>query len=75
MHGSAGAVGQDFPAHASCQSISLKNTVLVYPGERVKVAMRFAPHTCMYMYHRHILGHEDMAMMRNYAIKVPMAGM
>ena len=45
-----------------------KDTVLVYPGERVKVAMTFLPYAGMYMYHCHILEHEDMTMMRNYMI-------
>ena len=45
-----------------------KDTVLVWPGERVKIAMTFGPHTGMYMYHCHILEHEDMTMMRNYMI-------
>jgi FtsP/CotA-like multicopper oxidase with cupredoxin domain len=45
-----------------------KDTVLVYPGERVKVAMTFSPYAGMYMYHCHILEHEDMTMMRNYMI-------
>ncbi len=45
-----------------------KDTVLVWPGERVKVAMKFGPHTGMYMYHCHILEHEDMTMMRNFMI-------
>ncbi|HSB65032.1 MAG TPA: multicopper oxidase family protein [Anaerolineales bacterium] len=45
-----------------------KDTVLVWPGERVKVAMKFSPYAGMYMYHCHILEHEDMTMMRNYMI-------
>jgi FtsP/CotA-like multicopper oxidase with cupredoxin domain len=45
-----------------------KDTVLVWPGERVKVAMKFGPHTGMYMYHCHILEHEDMTMMRNLMV-------
>jgi FtsP/CotA-like multicopper oxidase with cupredoxin domain len=45
-----------------------KDTVLVWPGERVKIAMKFGPHTGMYMYHCHILEHEDMDMMRNFMI-------
>jgi FtsP/CotA-like multicopper oxidase with cupredoxin domain len=40
----------------------------VWPGERVKVAMNFDSYTGMYMYHCHILEHEDMGMMRNYHI-------
>lgn len=49
-----------------------KDTVLVWPGERVKIAMKFEPYMGMYMYHCHILEHEDMTMMRNYMIMDPM---
>jgi FtsP/CotA-like multicopper oxidase with cupredoxin domain len=52
-----------------------KDTVLVWPGERVKIAMQFGPFTGMYMYHCHILEHEDMTMMRNFMIKDPQMGM
>jgi FtsP/CotA-like multicopper oxidase with cupredoxin domain len=53
-----------------------KDTVSVWPGERVKVAMKFGPHTGMYMYHCHILEHEDMTMMRNLMVMDPsMPGM
>ncbi|RPI30684.1 MAG: multicopper oxidase family protein, partial [Chloroflexota bacterium] len=45
-----------------------KDTVLVWPGEKVKIAMRFGPETGLYMYHCHILEHEDMGMMRNFLI-------
>jgi len=45
-----------------------KDTVSVWPGERVEVAMQFSPYAGMYMYHCHILEHEDMTMMRNYMI-------
>jgi FtsP/CotA-like multicopper oxidase with cupredoxin domain len=48
-----------------------KDTVSVWPGERVKVALKFGPHTGMYMYHCHILEHEDMTMMRNLMIMDP----
>jgi FtsP/CotA-like multicopper oxidase with cupredoxin domain len=48
-----------------------KDTVLVWPGERVKIAMAFGPETGMYMYHCHILEHEDMTMMRNLRIVDP----
>jgi FtsP/CotA-like multicopper oxidase with cupredoxin domain len=45
-----------------------KDTVMVWPGERVKIAMQFGPYTGMYMYHCHILEHEDMTMMRNLMV-------
>lgn len=51
-----------------------KDTVMVYPGERVKIAMSFGPEMGMYMYHCHILEHEDMGMMRNMMIMDPMMG-
>ncbi len=46
-----------------------KDTVLVMPGERVKLVMRFADYPGLYLYHCHNLEHEDMGMMRNYLIK------
>jgi FtsP/CotA-like multicopper oxidase with cupredoxin domain len=53
-----------------------KDTVSVWPGERVKLAMKFGPHAGMYMYHCHILEHEDMTMMRNLMVMDPtMPGM
>lgn len=68
-------VGRTPPATSSYATISeglvdsgWKDTVLVWPGERVKIAMRFEPYTGMYMYHCHILEHEDMTMMRNFMI-------
>lgn len=52
-----------------------KDTVSVWPGERVKIAMKFGPYSGMYMYHCHILEHEDMTMMRNLVIQGPGTGM
>jgi FtsP/CotA-like multicopper oxidase with cupredoxin domain len=46
----------------------LKDVVLVMPGERVQVIMRFENHPGIYLYHCHILEHEDLGMMRNYQI-------
>ncbi len=47
---------------------SWKDTVLVWPGERVKIAKKFEPYIGMYMYHCHIVEHEDNEMMRPYRI-------
>jgi FtsP/CotA-like multicopper oxidase with cupredoxin domain len=47
----------------------LKDVVLVMPGERVKVLMKFEDHTGLYLYHCHILEHEDLGMMRNYLVE------
>ncbi len=47
----------------------LKDVVLVLPGERVRVLMAFENHAGLYLYHCHILEHEDLGMMRNYLIE------
>jgi blue copper oxidase len=47
----------------------LKDVVLVLPGQRVKILMRFENHTGLYLYHCHILEHEDLGMMRNYRVE------
>jgi FtsP/CotA-like multicopper oxidase with cupredoxin domain len=44
-----------------------KDTVLVMPGERVRLLMRFV-HPGLFVYHCHNLEHEDMGMMRNYRV-------
>ena len=51
----------------------LKDVVLVLPGERVKVLMKFENHTGLYLYHCHILEHEDLGMMRNYRVEADSA--
>ena len=46
-----------------------KDVVIVQPGERVRILMRFEDHTGLYLYHCHILEHEDLGMMRNYLVE------
>ncbi len=45
-----------------------KDTVLVMPGERVKILARFSEYAGRYLVHCHNLEHESMGMMRNYLI-------
>jgi FtsP/CotA-like multicopper oxidase with cupredoxin domain len=45
-----------------------KDTVLVLPGEQVQLLMRFPQFKGLFLYHCHILEHEDMGMMRNYRL-------
>jgi FtsP/CotA-like multicopper oxidase with cupredoxin domain len=45
-----------------------KDTVLVLPGERVRLLVKFLTYNGMYMYHCHILEHEVMGMMRNLMV-------
>lgn len=53
--------------HAGYVDSGWLDTVLVTPGERVKVIMRFTePGT--FVYHCHNLEHEDMGMMRNFSV-------
>jgi len=45
-----------------------KDTVLVMPGERVKLLLKYEDFTGLYLFHCHNLEHEDLGMMRNYRI-------
>jgi FtsP/CotA-like multicopper oxidase with cupredoxin domain len=67
--GGAGSNGVHQDPRAGSTDVGLKDVVLVLPGERVKVLMRFEDHTGLYLYHCHILEHEDLGMMRNYLVE------
>ena len=45
-----------------------KDTVIVLPGETVRAQITFTKHPGLYLYHCHILEHEDMGMMRNFRV-------
>ncbi len=44
------------------------DTVLVLPGQTVRLQVTFSQYPGLYLYHCHILEHEDMGMMRNFRI-------
>jgi FtsP/CotA-like multicopper oxidase with cupredoxin domain len=46
-----------------------KDTVRVAPGETVRMLLHFDKQDGLYMYHCHILEHEDMGMMGQYLVK------
>lgn len=46
----------------------LKDTVLVLPGERVRVLLNFDAFRGLFLYHCHNLVHGDMGMMRNFLV-------
>lgn len=46
-----------------------KDTVLVMPGERVRILVHFADYPGLFLYHCHMLEHEDSGLMRNYLVK------
>jgi FtsP/CotA-like multicopper oxidase with cupredoxin domain len=47
----------------------LHDTVLVLPNETVRIRVTFSEYRGLFLYHCHILEHEDMGMMRNFLIK------
>ena len=46
-----------------------KDTVLVMPGDKIVIALRFEDYTGIYMYHCHFLEHEDSGMMGQFLIE------
>ncbi|MCM4158149.1 multicopper oxidase domain-containing protein [Gramella sp. AN32] len=46
-----------------------QDTVLLMPGMKIKIIMRFSDFKGLFVYHCHNLEHEDMGMMRNYKIE------
>lgn len=48
-----------------------KDTVQAYDGYITRIIMRFAPYTGRYVYHCHILEHEDYDMMRPFLVQKP----
>lgn len=46
-----------------------KDTVLVMPGERVRIIKPFEDFKGLFMYHCHNLEHEDMGMMRDFLVE------
>lgn len=46
-----------------------KDTVLVAPGERVRIVKPFQDFKGRFMFHCHILEHEDMGMMREFSVE------
>lgn len=47
----------------------LRDTVVVWPGQRVRIAVPFDAHRGYFLYHCHILEHEDHGMMRSFLIE------
>jgi FtsP/CotA-like multicopper oxidase with cupredoxin domain len=56
-------------AHEGYVDEGWKDTVLLMPGERVRVLVRFGDYPGLFLYHCHNLEHEDMGMMRNYLVE------
>ncbi len=56
--------GSPPPAHEQGR----KDTVLIMPGETVRIISRFLDYTGVYMYHCHLLEHEDDGMMGQFEV-------
>ncbi|MCK4502514.1 MAG: multicopper oxidase domain-containing protein [Desulfuromonadales bacterium] len=56
--------GQEPPAHERGR----KDTVLIQPGETVRIISRFRDYKGVYMYHCHLLEHEDDGMMGQFEV-------
>jgi FtsP/CotA-like multicopper oxidase with cupredoxin domain len=63
-----GAQGRATSLHAGIVDDGWTDTVLVMPGETVKIQVTFTMHRGLYLYHCHNLEHEDMGMMRNFLV-------
>ncbi|MEZ5292498.1 MAG: multicopper oxidase domain-containing protein [Vicinamibacterales bacterium] len=58
----------DNPLAEGFNDTDATDTVVVLPGETVRVQLTFSRYPGLYLYHCHILEHEDMGMMRNFRI-------
>jgi len=47
----------------------VKDTVPVMPGGHVRMPLRFEDYEGLFLYHCHMLEHEDSGLMRNYLIE------
>jgi FtsP/CotA-like multicopper oxidase with cupredoxin domain len=61
------------PAEPPPAEAGYKDTVIAYPGEVTRIRMRFGS-AGQYVWHCHIVEHEDNEMMRPYRIGPPQAG-
>jgi FtsP/CotA-like multicopper oxidase with cupredoxin domain len=53
---------------AGIMDLGLKDSVFLMPEDKVRIQVKFGEHPGLYMYHCHNLEHEDMGMMRDFAI-------
>lgn len=62
-------IGRDGVKHQGYVDDGWKDTVLLMPGERVRIIVEFDDFPGLFLYHCHNLEHEDMGMMRNYYVR------
>lgn len=54
---------------SGAMDLGWKDTVLLLPGDKVRLIKRFNTHKGLFVYHCHNLEHEDSSMMRNFIIQ------
>ena len=54
---------------SGAMDLGWKDTVLLLPGDKVRVIKRFNTHKGLFVYHCHNLEHEDLSMMRNFIVQ------
>jgi len=55
----------------SANEAGWKDTVLLWPGDVIRIIKRFEDYTGIYMYHCHLLEHEDAGMMGQFEVVKP----
>jgi FtsP/CotA-like multicopper oxidase with cupredoxin domain len=55
----------------SANEAGWKDTVLLWPGDVIRIIKRFEDYTGIYMYHCHLLEHEDAGMMGQCEVGEP----
>ena len=55
----------------SANEAGWKDTVLLWPGDVIRIIKRFEDYTGIYMYHCHLLEHEDAGMMGQFEVVEP----
>jgi FtsP/CotA-like multicopper oxidase with cupredoxin domain len=63
-------IGRSGVRHQGYVDEGWKDTVLLMPGESVRILVTFDDYPGLFLYHCHNLEHEDMGMMRNYYVRV-----
>ena len=74
MHAHAGlcqVLSRSSTASLPPEDTGWKDTVLVNPGETVRVLTRFDTHSGVFLHHCHNLEHEDGGMMQNFEVLPP----
>jgi len=62
-------IGRSGVDHQGYVDEGWKDTVLLMPGERIRILVDFDDYPGLFLYHCHNLEHEDMGMMRNYFVR------